>query len=115
MRALNCAEHCRCMASEQLSYSESLRDIEACLLAQPAKLYHMGFRSPVSFLKRWTLSSWRSSATAVLSPARLKNCWFVEAGENPALDQRHARLGDRAATPPVLGSPPRRSARGRSH
>ena len=31
----------------QLTYRESLRDIEACLSAQPAKLWHMGFRGPV--------------------------------------------------------------------
>jgi hypothetical protein len=48
VRTLNCAEHYRCMAFAQLTYRESLRDIEACLLAQPAKLYHMGFRSPVN-------------------------------------------------------------------
>jgi transposase len=35
------------MAFAQLTYRESLRDIEACLSAQPAKLYPMGFRSPV--------------------------------------------------------------------
>jgi hypothetical protein len=29
------------------AYRESLRDIEACLSAQAAKLYHMGFREPV--------------------------------------------------------------------
>ena len=32
----------------QLTYRESLRDIEACLRAAPQKLYHMGIRSPVS-------------------------------------------------------------------
>jgi hypothetical protein len=48
VRTLNCAEHYRCMAFAELTYRESLRDIEACLLAQPAKLYHMGFRSAVS-------------------------------------------------------------------
>ena len=35
------------MAFAQLTYRESLRDIEACLSAQPAKLPHMGFRGPV--------------------------------------------------------------------
>ena len=35
------------MAFAQLTYRESLRDIEACLSAQPAKLSHMGFRGPV--------------------------------------------------------------------
>ena len=35
------------MAFAQLTYRESLRDIETCLSAQAAKLYHMGFREPV--------------------------------------------------------------------
>ena len=35
------------MAFAQLTYRESLRDIEACLSAQTAKLYPMGFREPV--------------------------------------------------------------------
>ena len=35
------------MAFAQLTYRESLRDIEACLSAQPAKLWHMGFRGLV--------------------------------------------------------------------
>jgi hypothetical protein len=36
------------LAFAQLSYRESLRDIEACLRAQEPKLYHMGFRGQVS-------------------------------------------------------------------
>jgi hypothetical protein len=36
------------MVFAQLTYRESLRDIEACLGAIPDKLYHLGFRSPVS-------------------------------------------------------------------
>ena len=47
VRNLSCAEQFRAMAFAQLTYRESLRDIEACLSAQPAKLYAMGFRSPV--------------------------------------------------------------------
>jgi hypothetical protein len=35
------------MAFAQLTYRESLRDIETCLSAQAGKLYHMGFREPV--------------------------------------------------------------------
>jgi len=42
-----CTEQYRAMAFAQLTYRESLRDIEACLSAQPAKLLHMGFRGPV--------------------------------------------------------------------
>ncbi len=48
VRTLSCAEQFRCMAFAQLTYRESLRDIEVCLSAQAAKLYHMGFRKPVS-------------------------------------------------------------------
>jgi len=47
VRTLNCAEQYRAMAFAQLTYRESLRDIETCLSAQAAKLYHMGFREPV--------------------------------------------------------------------
>jgi transposase len=47
VRTLSCGEQYRAMAFAQLTYRESLRDIEACLSAQAAKLYHMGFREPV--------------------------------------------------------------------
>ena len=42
-----CTEQYRAMAFAQLTYRESLRDIEVCLSAQPDKLWHMGFRGPV--------------------------------------------------------------------
>jgi len=47
VRCLPCTEQFRAMAFAQLTYRESLRDIEACLLANQTKLYGMGFRSPV--------------------------------------------------------------------
>ena len=53
MRIPPCADHFRILALAQLTYRESLRDIEACLSAQSAKLYHMGVRSSV---KRSTLA-----------------------------------------------------------
>jgi hypothetical protein len=53
VKSLGCAEHFRVMAFAQLTYRESLRDIEACLSAQASKLYHMGFREPI---RRSTLS-----------------------------------------------------------
>jgi Domain of unknown function (DUF4372)/Transposase DDE domain len=53
VRILPCAEHFRVLAFAQLTYRESLRDIEVCLSAQSAKLYHMGIRSPI---KRSTLA-----------------------------------------------------------
>ena len=43
VRALSCGEQYRAMAFAQLTYRESLRDIETCLSVQASKLYHMGF------------------------------------------------------------------------
>lgn len=48
VRSLTCAEHFRVLAFAQLTYRESLRDIEACLSAQSSRLYHMGIRCTVS-------------------------------------------------------------------
>ena len=47
VRSLPCAAQYQAMAFAQITYRESLRDIEACLSAQTTKLYHMGFRGPV--------------------------------------------------------------------
>ena len=48
VRKLRCNEQFRVMAFAQMTYRESLRDIEACLGAQPTKLYGMGLRGPVA-------------------------------------------------------------------
>lgn len=48
VRTLNCAEQFRVLAFAQLTWRESLRDIEACLSAQAGKLYHMGLRDAVA-------------------------------------------------------------------
>ena len=53
VKSLACAEQLRAMAFAQLTYRESLRDIEVCLSAQAHKLYHMGFRQAI---KRSTLA-----------------------------------------------------------
>jgi hypothetical protein len=53
VKSLTCAEQFRIMAFAQLTYRESLRDIEVCLSAQSAKLYHMGFRQEI---RRTTLA-----------------------------------------------------------
>ena len=47
IRTFPCTEHFRAMAFAQLTWRESLRDVEACLAAHPSKLYGMGFRQPV--------------------------------------------------------------------
>ncbi|MGH8305126.1 MAG: IS4 family transposase [Steroidobacteraceae bacterium] len=59
VRTLTCAEQFRAMSFAQLTWRESLRDIEASLSANTTKLYAMGFRAPV---KRSTLADaneWR--------------------------------------------------------
>ena len=43
-----CRDQFLCMAFAQLTYLESLRDIEVCLRGNRAKLYHMGIRSRVA-------------------------------------------------------------------
>src|ERR1700681_1445160 len=45
IKHFSCLDQFRCFAFAQLTWRESLRDIEACLKAQSSKLYHLGFRS----------------------------------------------------------------------
>lgn len=80
VRSLACTEQFRAMAFAQLTYRESLRDIESCLLANQAKLYSMGFRSPV---KRSTLADanegrdwhiWADLAALLIRRARKLYC-----------------------------------------
>jgi hypothetical protein len=47
-RRFSCWDQLLAMAFAQLTYRESLRDIESCLRALQSKLYHMGFRGKVS-------------------------------------------------------------------
>lgn len=76
MRTLSCAEQFRAMAFAQLTWRESLRDIEASLSANASKLYAMGFRSAV---RRSTLADanesrdwriWSDLATTLIRRAR---------------------------------------------
>jgi hypothetical protein len=48
IKSFSCLDQFLCMAFAQLTYRESLRDIEACLRAQREKLYHMGIRGGIS-------------------------------------------------------------------
>jgi|SRR5579875_714347 len=48
VKDFSCWDQFLCLAFAQLTYRESLRDIEACLRAQQSKLYHIGFRGQVS-------------------------------------------------------------------
>jgi hypothetical protein len=76
VRTLRCTEHFRVMAFAQVTYRESLRDIEACLGAQPAKLCSMGLREPVARstladaneLRDWHI--WSDLAAVLIKRAR---------------------------------------------
>lgn len=48
VKSFSCLDQFLTLAFAQLTYRESLRDIEACLRAQAAKLYHMGIRGQVA-------------------------------------------------------------------
>jgi hypothetical protein len=48
VRSFTCKEHFYVMGFAQLTYRESLRDIESCLTAFSSKLYHSGIKQPVS-------------------------------------------------------------------
>jgi hypothetical protein len=80
VRSLACTEQFRTMAFAQLTYRESLRDIETCLLANQMKLYGMGFRTPV---RRSTLADanegrdwriWADLAALLIRRARKLYC-----------------------------------------
>ena len=48
VQSFSCLDQFLCLAFAQLTYRESLRDIETCLRAHSHQLYHMGFRGGVS-------------------------------------------------------------------
>lgn len=48
MKKFSCLDQFLAMTFAQLTYRESLRDIEACLQAQKTKLYHMGIRGKIT-------------------------------------------------------------------
>ena len=87
VKSFSCLEQYLCMAFAQLTYRESLRDIEACLRAQEGKLYQMGIKSRVS---RSTLSDanevrdWRIHAEFAQSLIGIARCLY--AGEPFGVD-----------------------------
>ena len=79
-RTLTCAEQFRVLAFAQLTWRESLRDIEVCLSANAGKLYHMGLRTTV---RRSTLADanegrdwhlWADIAALLIRRARKLYC-----------------------------------------
>ena len=78
IKRFTCQDQYRCMAFAQLTYRESLRDIEACLKAQHNKLYHMGIRTTV--------------ARSTLAEANEKRDWRIYADLAHSLIQIAQRL-----------------------
>jgi len=87
IRTFSCLDQFLCLVFAQLTYRESLRDIEACLRSQPAKLYHIGIRGMVA---RNTLSyanrmrDWRIYADIAMYLIKIARKLYQ--GENLGLD-----------------------------
>jgi hypothetical protein len=79
VRSFTCWDQFLCMAFAQLTYRESLRDIEACLGAVPEKLYHLGFRS-------------RTIARSTLADANETRTWRIYADFAQVLIAQARRL-----------------------
>lgn len=91
VRHFGCRQQLICMVFAQLTWRESLRDIEACLNARPEALYHLGFPKPIA---RTTLAEanesrdwriWRDLAMGLVAKARR-----LYANEDLGLDLSHA-------------------------
>ena len=89
IQSFSCLDQFRCMAFAQLTYRESLRDIEACLRAQQNKLYHMGIRGGIS---RNTLANankvrdWRIYADFAQSLIQIARKLYVDEDIGAELD-----------------------------
>jgi len=79
VRRFGCRDQFLCMAFAQLTYRESLRDIETCLRAMEPKLYHAGFRLRGGRVSRSTLADaneqrdwriWSDLAAVLIAHAR---------------------------------------------
>ena len=78
MRGFSCRDQFLCLAFAQLTFRESLRDIETCLRALESKLYHAGFRGKV--------------ARSTLADANRAHDWRIYADLAQALIGRARRL-----------------------
>jgi len=79
VRSFTCWDQFLAMIFAQLTYRESLRDIEACLGALPERLYHLGFRCP-------------AVARATLADANEKRDWRIYADFAQVLIHEARRL-----------------------
>ena len=90
VKSFTCLDQYLCMAFAQLTYRESLRDIEACLRSQYNKLYHMGIRGKIS---RNTLANankvrdWRIYAEFAQSLISIARQLYIDDDFGVELDQ----------------------------
>lgn len=90
VKQFRCLDQYLVMAFAQLTYRDSLRDIEACLRAQQTKLYHMGIRATIS---RSTLAEanerrdWRIYADFAQALIKLARPLYAEEDLGFDLDQ----------------------------
>ncbi len=90
VKNFSCLDQYLCLAFAQLTYRESLRDIEACLRAVQNKLYHMGIRGKVS---RSTLAyanetrDWRIYADFALTLIQTARCLYAKDSFGVELEQ----------------------------
>lgn len=78
VQSFSCSDQFLAMAFAQMTYRESLRDIEACLQARPSLLYHMGFRGRV--------------VRSTLAEANQARDWRIDADLAQGLIKRARRL-----------------------
>jgi len=78
VQSFSCVDQLLCMAFAQLTYRESLRDIESCLRFMQPKLYHMGFRGSIS--------------KSTLADANNQRDWHIYADFAQILIQRARKL-----------------------
>jgi Domain of unknown function (DUF4372)/Transposase DDE domain len=87
IRTFSCFDQFLCIAFAHLTYRESLRDIEACLGAQPAKLYHLGVKGKVcrsNLADANETRDWRIHCEFVQALIRIARRLYVE--EHLAVD-----------------------------
>src|SRR5256714_474743 len=102
LKSFSCWDQFLAMGFAQLTYRESLRDIEACLRSMQSKLYHMGFRGKVS---RSTLADanelrdWRIYADfeRLYLFTRCSAFFVVRSKENILLQRRYSHPVDRSS------------------
>jgi hypothetical protein len=101
VKSFSCLDQFYAMAFAQLTFRESLRDIEACLAAQAHRLYHLGFRSPVA---RNTLANanavrpWRIYADLAQQLIGIARFFVIRAKRNLRFKRRYSQPVDRVGT-----------------